>query len=913
MSREAVVVGREEELATIRALFEAPRAGGLVLSGEPGIGKTVLWELGVREAREAGWRVLQHRSVQAEAGLSFAGLSDLIGGVFEEVAEVLVPPRRRALEVALLLAEPGDAPPDSRALGLALLDVLRELARRSPVLLALDDVQWLDASSAAVLAIAVRRLTDEPVVVLATHRVQTGESGTDDPFDGRLGRLELPPLDVRGTHRLVRAALGRDPPRRALAAIHRASGGNPFFALELARAAPEGAGPRELRVPDSLRGLLSARLGRLPAATRDVLLDAAALARPTVELVARDAEALDALDDAVTDGIVALDGSGIRFAHPLLAALTYDRSPPGKRRAVHARLGELVRDPEERARHRALAAGNAQDETLASELEAAGRHAANRGAPGAGAELMELAVRHTPQVDDDARLRRRIATARLHQLAGELEAAGFLYDELMQELPAGPVRAELIYSAALLQRGDAAGHIEMCRKALREAGDDDALAARLLGFIAINRWVGGQLAEGLLEARAGLERAERVGDTRLIASAIARVGVLETVRLDVTPGLLERGVELESRLAEPLNFQDSPSFVMQFRCSMNDQPATSIAMAIEQQAAAERRGDEHTRGWCLMSRVANEYLRGRFAFAIEHAEATLEFADQSGEPLLGVFVSSFAAMTLAHMGRHEELCRTVEAGLILADATGDVGSRVQLRGALGQYELSRGDCAAAHAELDGLCEQLLDIGYLHPGSMPWPDAIEALIGLGELDRAGTLLETYDDLAARSSRWARATAARCRGLYLLATGDRVGAISALERSLAEEGGTYPLERARTFLALGTAHRQALRRRDAREALERAVQLCNEIGAPLWGDRAAAELARVSGRRAQGDGLTQAELRVAELAAQGRQNKEIAATLFLSVGTVEAYLTRAYRKLGVRSRTELANALEPVEHV
>src|SRR3712207_864067 len=135
MTVGSVVVGREDELAAIRGLFDMPRAGGLLLSGEPGIGKTLLWELGIGEARDAGWRVLQHRSAQAEAGLSFAGLSDLLGNVFDEVADALVPPRRRALEVALLLTEPGDAPPDSRALGLALLDVVRELASHQPVCL----------------------------------------------------------------------------------------------------------------------------------------------------------------------------------------------------------------------------------------------------------------------------------------------------------------------------------------------------------------------------------------------------------------------------------------------------------------------------------------------------------------------------------------------------------------------------------------------------------------------------------------------------------------------------------------------------------------------------------------------------------------------------------------------------------
>ena len=170
----APVVGREQERAVVDALLAA-RSGGLLLCGEPGIGKTLLWEQGVRGAEDGGWTVLVHRSARAETAFAFAGLSDLLAPVVDEALDGLPAPRRRALEVALLLAEPQDGrAPDVRAIGLALLDVLRALAEQGPVLLALDDVQWLDVSSAAVLSVALRRLGDERVAVLGTMRTEAG-------------------------------------------------------------------------------------------------------------------------------------------------------------------------------------------------------------------------------------------------------------------------------------------------------------------------------------------------------------------------------------------------------------------------------------------------------------------------------------------------------------------------------------------------------------------------------------------------------------------------------------------------------------------------------------------------------------------------------------------------------------------
>ena len=237
----ATVIGREAELGSIEAFLARVEGGptALVLSGEAGIGKTILWETGVEEVEERFGRVLLHRSVEAEALLSFTGLSDLLAPVFEEVAPMLAPLRRRALEVSLLLAEPGNDAPDSRAIGLALLDVLQMLAEQDSVVLALDDLQWLDPSSAGVLQIALRRLRDERVGVLATVRTApetTVPVELDRVFAAdRLERLPIGPLSMGALHHLLRERVGLDLTRPELVRVQEASAGNPFFALELGR------------------------------------------------------------------------------------------------------------------------------------------------------------------------------------------------------------------------------------------------------------------------------------------------------------------------------------------------------------------------------------------------------------------------------------------------------------------------------------------------------------------------------------------------------------------------------------------------------------------------------------------------------------------------------------------------------
>jgi DNA-binding CsgD family transcriptional regulator len=919
MSGGRSVIGRDDELAAIDAFLTmaARQPCGLVLSGELGIGKTVLWETAVARAVDRGGTVLLHRGVQAEAEFAFAGLSDLVAPVLDAVADVLAPPRRRALEVALLLADAPTAP-DPRAIGLAFLDVLGELARTGPLLVALDDIQWLDASSAHVLPVALRRLRDEGVGVIATVREAPGSREAfrlEEALSGHpVQRLSLGPLPPGELHRLLREHLGVEFRRPELTAIARASAGNPFYALELGATAGRAEPGRAMVVPESLRQLLGSRLERLSEQTKDLLLEAAALARPAVGVLSagRDdpALAVDALQVAVSEGVVVLEGGRVRFAHPLLASLCYEEALPSRRRAAHRRLARVVDDPEERARHLALAS-QGPDPSVAAELDAAAAHAEARGATVAAADLARLAVERTPPELVDQHRHRRLKAALLCRFAGDFDGACAMYQTLLAELPAGTTRARVRYAVASIARITLPERIRLSEQALAEADGDAACQAQVLGFLGHSRWLLGQVPVALQNSRAGLRAAESTDDPHVLASALARTACLETFALDPTPGLLRRALEVDRTLDGPVAWHENPTFMLTVAV-MHGRDELELArdMLVEVETAAVDRGDEDTRPWVALQSIVLEWYAGRWHEALRHAAVARELARELGQVHYQVMVARFTALVLAGLG-HVEQCRaTAREGLRLARSIDDERMVIGTLAALGHLELALGDLTRADRRLRDLPDRLLRTGHRNPVNGPWADAVETSIALGDLERARRSLDTFRALARDANGWARIGAARCTGLLAAAQGETDAAVRVLEAALeSDAAAVYPFERGRTLLALGTARRQVRHSRAARETLEQAVAVFQELDASLWLDRASAELRRVSGRRPLAGQLTETERRVAELAAKGRRNKEIAAELFLSVGTVESYLSRIYRKLAVRSRTELARRLGP----
>ena len=418
------LLGREQELAAVGRLLTtlAERPAAVVLEGEPGIGKTTLFKNAVDQARSRGYTILAATPTEAESALSFVGLTDLLGRVHERFAE-LPAPQRHALEVALLLDESGEAVPDPRAIGLGLLGVLRGLAESAAVVVAIDDLQWLDGASAAAIAFALRRVSVEPIGLLVARRRPADASDGDVVRSIEAEQIPLGPLTVGAIHALLADQLQLSIPRSLLLRVHEASRGNPLFALEIGRALQERGLPepgQPFEIPAETETLFSARLEQLPADTLDALAVAAAMAAPTRSLV--EASSAGSLEPGIDAGVIRLEVERIHFTHPLLASAAYTRLDAGRRRELHRRLATIVGSREERARHLALAAAE-PDPHVAAALDEAADQAARRGAPAAAAELAELAVKLTPNNDTDRLRSRRGVAARHHLVAGDAARA----------------------------------------------------------------------------------------------------------------------------------------------------------------------------------------------------------------------------------------------------------------------------------------------------------------------------------------------------------------------------------------------------------------------------------------------------------------------------------------------------------
>src|SRR6266540_2759659 len=866
------LVGREGELRSIEAFLERVEVGptGLVFSGEPGIGKTILWEAAVEQCRRNS-RVLSCRCLETEASLSFGGLSDLVGSVFEEVAPALPMPRRHALEVALLLSEPGDQPLNPRAIGLGLLDVVRALADRAPLVIAVDDLQWLDSSTSRVLQIALRRLSEERAGFLATVREARDvrvpfELERSLPED-RLSRLSLRPLSLGALHRLLRERLGLELTRPELVRLGDATAGNPFFALELGRELVRiGARlePRKpLPVPASLGALLEQRLERLPEKTRAVLLAVAA-----------------------GEGVIELDGSRIRFAHPLLASACYEHLPLWRRRETHRALAAVVKGDEERVRHLALAA-TGEDAALAADLDAVAIAAEARGAS-AAAELLELAAELTPSDQAGEWRRRRLQAAWEYLHAGDFEHSATIMEQLLAEAQTGGERSDVLFQLVWVRRPvDLRARAGYFEEALREASGDDRRAALILASRAGDR-LHYDPTGALVDARAAVTKAERIEqppvpqrwdrhDLRapafVLAAAIARLAYVETCTLAVTPGLLERGLTVEARLTAGSHFTywNSPTAMLAHRLTVRDD--LERARAILERKEAELTSD-WIRNSVLLDLALLEWLSGRWHRALEHGTEALELAEQV-HGLGRVRALQEVALVEAHLGRVDNAQAQAAEALEEARAASDEITAIETLGVLGHLELALGNVEAAAGYLRELPGRLVTLGWNDPSSPLWPDAIETLIRYGELAGARTCVEQYEERAQRASRRSLACAARCRGLLAAAEGDLPAAFEAFDRALGELAALpYPFERARTLLALGQVLRQARQRRAGREALERSLAIFEELEARLWVKQARSELKRISGRPAGSEQLTETEQRVASLAGQGLSNKEIA---------------------------------------
>jgi DNA-binding CsgD family transcriptional regulator len=908
------LIGRDEELAAIDSFLDEAAPAALVLHGDAGIGKTTLWRTAVARARAHGYRVLEATPAGAEARLAFACLGDLLGHAFEEAADSLPPPQRHALAAALLLEEAGPGALDERAVAVAFLGALRTLSAAGRVVVAVDDIQWADAPSAAVLEFVIRRLGNEEVRLVLARRTDPDEDGAlplelaRSPLGERTSAIPVGPLSLGALHRLLHQRLGTTFPRPTLTRLHQTSGGNPFYALQLAEALRHAAGeptPGDpLPVPGNLRELVAARLARVAPSVRETLLAAAALGRPSLMLLERAApDAARDVEEAAAAGIVELRGEDVAFTHPLLGSIHYASASPRRRRELHGRLAELVDDAEERARHLALSVDGA-DVGVAAELEAAAEVARRRGATLARAELLDRAVALTPTSDGEARRRRALDAADASFAAGDAARARSQLERLLDETPPGSARGEvLLRLGTQLHAEDVRLAVDVLRQAEQEAGAHDALRARIL--VGLSSFVSAHLLgyeEVERYARTAVELAERAGDRATLARALTNLGDARFQRSgDLQPELLERAVRLEQESGRVGLDEHDPGNVyaaMLYDCDEHDRAQELWARLADEGRST---GDAGV-AFPLTGLAWNEFDVGRWDAAREHAREALDISVQSGREAYEVGALSALGLVEAGRGEVEAAREHLLAGLALAERTGR-GGRAPRYG-LGLLELSLGDAAAAWAWLEPAVERILPVGITTPSAQV-ADAADALAGLGRTAESERLIAAVEEPARRLGRaWALAAATRARGLSLAAGGDAAAAEHVLQEAVALGSPLQrPLELGRSLLALGTVQRRLRHRQAARETLSRARDVFDQLGAPIWAERVRAELGRIGGRAPSAGELTPTESRVAELVAEGRSNKEVAAALFVTPRTVEFHLRNVFRKLELRSRAEL----------
>jgi DNA-binding CsgD family transcriptional regulator len=897
------LVGRESELAAVESLLRSERPCAIAIVGEPGIGKTTLWQAAVDHVRAHGARLLIARPTESEARLAFAGLADLLADVPDELFAQLPEPQRMGLDVALLRA-PSAHPPERRVVGAGFLTLLRALTAESEVVCAIDDVHWLDASSAQVIEFALRRLGEEPVRALVS--VRASEFGrapiTALERDLQIEHVELGPLSVAALHRVLTQELGRTFPRPTLVRLARVADGNPLYAIEIARELGrrgEHDLSRRVPVPQSLDALVRARVQALPAEARDALLRAAALARP-------DTETIDPLELAPAEeaGLVRIEVDGrIEFVHPLFASAVYSAAPAARLREAHDTVADLARDPEERARHLALAASG-PDAGVVQELQAAARHARMRGSPDSAAELTRLALGLLP-ANASERPELQLELAEQLHLASDFPAARALLEELRTTLQPGDLRARALLTLVEIDywRSGESEATALAQEALEDARDP-VLKARCHAAVALYAGTV-DLPKAAASAREALALLEHAPDPDpgLVAAALSA-----RVRADLFLGNgFDRKTAMQALALEEGNPPATVDTRVVFKLGqwlryIDDLDGARAALEQAEEQAREE-GDESSLANILLNRVIVATWAGDLAGAAELAERMLDaFGQQGLGPEAG---DLWRAYVDAYAGRLD----SVRAAAAREETTEPMVTALWSR-CLGLAELAAGETASADRHLREAIEVFERVDFREPAI--WRvegDAIEAALAVGAVDRARERLVGFEERAARSQiPWSLAVSRRCRGLVLAGQGKLDAAAEALERALAEHGRCpMPFERARTLLVQGRLQRRLKQKRQARLTLDEARELFDRQGAETWLARTDEELGRVAVRRAP-DELSATELRIAWLAAEGLTNKAIAEQAFVSVKTVESNLKRAYGKLGISSRAQLARALD-----
>ncbi|MCD2195037.1 LuxR family transcriptional regulator [Actinomycetospora endophytica] len=908
--------GREEERRSIRALLDEARtghAGILGFRGAAGTGKTTLCDDALVAATDM--TVLSLCGVESERDLPLAALLALLRPLDEFVDDL--PGAQRAVAGALLEGV-GSQVGDSFALGATCLALLAVAAEKEPLLVIVDDLQWVDEVSGRAMAFAFRRLARDAVAVLLASRETEPDDGRPDPLPGPWPWTELGGLDADQCTRLL-GANGVAPAVADRLCVLCA--GNPLALLEVADgltvAQRLGTVPLPDPVPLGPRGTaaIGRRLAGLPADCVEALVVLAVggdadLPDHARALSARGTEPT-VLVAAERAGVVRVDSGLPRFAHPLLRSAVISLANPAMRRRAHAAWAELDGVPVgRRARHLAAATVGASEEVAAA-LEEAADVAAERGGVAAGVDALVQAALVSPE--PSARARRRLRAAEGAFLAGRRELAQELVSSVLAEeaptldpAPAGLRDQALALDASLrvwtTEVGDARAVVTPVIDRL--AGPAPELAALLGVQLVITMWSAG-------ETRARIDLCHRIRALAIEDPALRHL--VEFTDATFSLANCDPGPTREMLCGgDPASWRDEllrryPAYYTGLHhwwrwTDRIDQGRFEIEAHI---ADARRRMATTLLPHPLMLRADIHFETGEIARSRADLTEAIGLCEETGQDGLLGYAHALRGKAAALEG-DESLARTeAELALEIARRSGLRPITFFAHHTLGLLELGLGRPGEAARHLAFLRTTALDLGSHHPKSVPWhADHVEALLGAGRRDEAAVVsAELAADAERCDSAWARAVA--------LGTEARVApddqADGKLEQAIdAQEG--MPLEQARTRLFLGEHRRRHGRVRDARDPLAAAAATFAGAGVLPWARRADAELRAAGGRAATTPapdlgGLTDRELQICLAVADGATNKEVGAALFLSRKTVEYHLGNAFRKLGVTSRAQL----------
>lgn len=906
-----MLVGRDAEIALVERAIErvTAQSARLLIAGEPGIGKTSLVAVALERADALGHRVLVARPTQAEAPLPFAVLADLLRDV--DLA-LLEPARRRVLDVALGREDASGPPPPASHLGFALVDVIEHLvAAGRPVTVVVDDVQWSDVASRELLEFAVRRLPAAGVGVIVALRATPGvlEQVAAHPLvEGDQGRLlVLRPLDPEHTAAIARGAVASAISPSVLDRIVATSGGNPLYAIEFARAtraaAPTAARP--LVVPESLAAATRARFEGVDGIGREALAAVAMLAHPTLDVLS-DLGLLDALHASEEAQIVEVRGRRVHFTHPVLATAAYEAITGTRRLDLHRRLAAVTTGTE-RCLHLALGATH-PDAALAAELTEAALADLARGAPTEAAEVGLLALEATPD-DDPQRWRRVVTVSDLLFRAGRTEEAVAQVQLAHARAPEVDVRARALLTWATIEfsrSADSEIAAGLARACLDLATDPDLRA----------------------EAHSILARADYLDFVAAAEHAAAALDLLRD-RSDVEPAVLAAALTASAAAGFNAGFGLDRASLEQAMVLQEGTSVLASDSAYGTLAALLKYADELDEAREMFESLARAADPASLPYALGHLPQLLVWTGEWDEAER----CALRHLALAEETRQESQVETARFNLALIAAhRGDavaaepvakqlweVGRAegtpwTERMGAalLGFLAMSRGDAEAAASHFRRYDELAEEMRLLEPGFYRFHgDYAEALVALGQADQAEEVLDRLGERVARLPRPSVAAAVqRGRALVAAVRGDRDGALAAARAAVAALDGTLlRYDHARSLLTLGIVARRFQERSLARDTLADALTAFERMGAASLAQRARRERNRVSGRApattSPHTSLTATETSVAELAAAGMTTRQIAEALYISAKTVEANLTRVYRKLGVANRAQLAN--------